>query len=193
MRIVFTLVAIAAAVGPVSAQPAATIAFGGGVSHRIDAGFDGCDDCAPLAREFGGELALFATDTLAVFAGGELNLFSLDKSFGGTAFNAEGGPFRANAGLRFYGPPGPARLFGEVGVGFGSERRRVTAASESFSFGYYSVLDIAPGVGADIAVNDRTAVRISGSWIIGRVDGQTSRGVGVGAGLVFAVGGGRGE
>ena len=175
-----------------SAQPAATIAFGGGVSHRIDAGFDGCDDCAPLAREFGGELALFATDTLAVFAGGELNLFSLDKSFGGTAFNAEGSPFRANAGLRFYGPPGRARLFGEVEVGFGSERRRVTAA-ESLVFGVYSVLDIAPGVGADIAVNDRTAVRLSGSWIIGRVDGQTSRGVGVGAGLVFEVGRGRGE
>ena len=80
MRIVFMLAAMAAVAGPALAQPAATIAVEGGVSHRMNWRFDGCDECPALTREFGGEVAFLATDSLAVLGGVGLTFYDTDRA-----------------------------------------------------------------------------------------------------------------
>ncbi len=187
MRILFVLVAVVVTVGPATAQPAAAIAVDGGFSYWMDRGSDECDECTSLMREFGGEVAIFATDSLAVLAGVGLGFFSIDLSEQDLRFKADFRELTVSSGLRYYGPPGRARFFGEVGVGVGrlSSKVELLELRESVSV---RVRHITPGVGVDIAVNDRTAVRISGSWDIAQAEGTTLQSVGVGAGLVFNVG-----
>ena len=188
MRIVFMLAAMAAVAGPALAQPAATIAVEGGVSHRTNWRFDGCDECPALTREFGGEVAFLATDSLAVLGGVGLTFYDIDfLSDYITGLEVGLKELTVSTGLRYYGPPGRARFFAEVEVGV----NRVTGAFELLELresASVTGFNIAPGAGVDIAVNDRAAVRISGSWGIGRLDGETVRRVGVGAGLAFNVG-----
>ncbi len=188
MRIALVLVAVVAVVGPVSAQPVAVVAVEGGFSHQIDKRLEGCDECTPLAREFGGEVAFFRTDSLALLVGVGVRFLSIDVSADDFRLELDTREQAGSIGLRYYGPPGRARFFGEVEVGFSQvsstfaseHRRRLLAALG---------LNIAPGAGVDIAVNDRAAVRLSGSWDLGKFYGEAvQQNVGVGAGLVFNVG-----
>ena len=127
MRIVFMLAAMAAVAGPALAQPAATIAVEGGVSHRTNWRFDGCDECPALTREFGGEVAFLATDSLAVLGGVGLTFYDIDfLSDYITGLEVGLKELTVSTGLRYYGPPGRARFFAEVEVGV----NRVTGAFE---------------------------------------------------------------
>ena len=96
--------------------------------------------------------------------------------------------------MRYYGPPGRARFFGEAAVGYsGFGEDLVTEGSSQFVYRARHVaalgLIVAPGAGVDIALNDRTAVRLSGRWDIGKFrSGAVHQNVGGGAGLVFNVG-----
>ena len=247
LRILFVLAAVVVTVGPATAQPAATIAVEGGVSQWMDVGSEECDECTPLVREFGGEVAILATDSLAVLAGVGLGSFGIGVSaddilleldsrqletlinrYKGVdctqaqplvrglwpagssvfaAFSLPAGPpggfcgfprlaygpahsvtvLTVSSGLRYHGPPGRARFFAEVEVGV-SRLFSTVELLELRESGSVTGRHITPGVGVDIAVNDRTAVRISGGWDIGRIEGETFQSAGGGAGLVFNVG-----
>ena len=195
MRIVPVLVAIVAVVSPASAQPVDTIAVEGGVSHQIGQRLEGCDECTPLARHFGGEVAFFWTDSLAVLARGGVRFLSVDVSADDFRLELDTRELYGSIGLRYHGPPGRARFFGEVAVGYSAfGEDLVTEGSSTFVYRRRIVaglgLIIAPGAGVDIALNDRTAVRLSGRWDIGKFLGEApQQNVGVGAGLVFNVGG----
>ncbi len=194
MRIVSVLVAIVAVVGPASAQPVDTIAVEGGVSHQIGTRLEGCEECTPLARHFGGEVAFFWTDSLAVLAGLGVRFLGVDRSAGDFRLELDTREVYGTIGLRYYGPPGRARFFGEAAVGYsGFGEDLVTEGSSRFVYRARHVaalgLIIAPGAGVDIALNDRTAVRLSGRWDIGKfLGGAVHQNVGIGAGLVFNVG-----
>ena len=194
MRIVSVLVAIVAVVGPASAQPVDTIAVEGGVSHQIGRRLEGCGECTPLARHFGGEVAFFWTDSLAVLAGLGVRFLGVDRSAGDYRLELDTREVYGTIGLRYYGPPGRARFFGEAAVGYsGFGEDLVTEGSSQFVYRARHVaalgLIVAPGAGVDIALNDRTAVRLSGRWDIGKFAGEAvHQNVGVGAGLVFNVG-----
>ena len=235
MRILFVLAAVVVTVGPATAQPAATIAVEDGVSHWMDVGSEECDECTPLVREFGGEVAILATDSLAVLAGVGLGSFGIGVSADDIRLELDSrqletlinrykgvnctqaqpvvkglwpaGPPRGfcgfprlaygpahsvtvltvSSGLRYYGPPGRARFFAEVEVGV-SRLSSTVELLELRESGAVMGRHITPGVGVDIAVNDRMAVRISGGWDVGRIEGETFQSAGGGAGLVFNVG-----
>ena len=89
MRIFFVLAAVVVVVDSATAQPAAAIAVGGGVSHRMGVGSDECDACTPLVEELGGEVAVFATDSLAVLAGVGLGSFGIDVSADDTGLDLD--------------------------------------------------------------------------------------------------------
>ena len=194
MRIVPVLVAVVAVVGPASAQPVDTIAVEGGVSHQIGRRLEGCDECTPLARHFSGEAAFFWTDSLAVLAGLGVRFLGVDVSAGDSRMEFDARELYGTIGLRYYGPPGRARFFGEAAVGYsGFSEDLVAEGSSTFVYRARHVaalgLIVAPGAGVDIAVNDRTGVRLTGRWDIGKfAGGVVHHNVGVGAGLVFNVG-----
>ena len=194
MRIVPVLVAVVAVVGPASAQPVDTIAVEGGVSHQIGRSLEGCDQCTPLARHFGGEVAFFWTDSLAVLAGLGVRFLGVDRSAGDFRLEFDAREMYGTIGLRYYGPPGRARFFGEAAVGYsGFGEDLVTEGSSGFVYRAQHVaalgLIVAPGAGVDIALNDGTALRLSGRWDIGKFAGGAARqNIGVGAGLVFNIG-----
>ena len=98
MRILFVLAAVVVAVDPATAQPAAAIAVGGGVSHRMGMGSDECDACTPLVEELGGEVAVFATDSLAVLAGVGLGSFGIDVSADDTGLDLDSSQLRTLLG-----------------------------------------------------------------------------------------------
>ncbi len=175
MRTVLLLAAAVAMVAPASAQTVVAIAVEGGVSHQIDKRLEGCDGCAPLAREFGGEIALFRTDSLAVFVDVGARFLGVDVSSDDTRLELETDERNVSIGLRYYyGRPGRARFFGEVGVGFSQASSSFTLASghrRRIVLTAALGLNVAPAAGVDIAVNDRTAVRLSGSWDIVKFSG----------------------
>lgn len=189
MRTVLLFAATVAVVAPASAQTVVAIAVEGGVSRQLDRRLEGCDACTPLAREFGGEVALFRTDSLAMFVGVRARFLGIDVSSDDTRLELDTDERHVSSGLRYYGRPGRARFFGEVGAGISQVSSRFTSASghrrrivAAGGFG----LNVAPGAGVDIAVNDRTAVRLSGRWHIVKFAGEAvQQNIGGGAGLVF--------
>ena len=187
MRILFVLAAVMVTVGSASAQPTAKIAVEGGASHWMDSSLDECDECTPLLREFGGEVAFFATDSLAVLASVRLGFLSIDVTADDIRLQLDGRQLAVGTGLRYYGPPGRARFYGEVAVGLSrwSSTLSLFELRESASPRWRHV---APRAGVDIAVNDRTAVRIAGGWDIALTENLTLHSARAGAGLVFNVG-----